>query len=213
MLWGVERIYGAARESQRRLRGECSRSAWRSCCSRAFPESAYLGGLLALAWTVHARGATAALGLARLLRDGIFGRRHRGHGDRIAPGVRASFDYLGSGSDIGDHDASYATEAMNIIALRSIPSLHEPYRVRSAIRQRHERGASRSSSHIWGGIGGFVTTGAAPRRRRLRILGEARRPGLVASWRGLWRHARQARFGIRAGMFDVCSTWIPGSHR
>lgn len=148
MLWGVERIFGAARESAPPAWGMLALSMALVLLA-SFPETAYLSGLLALAWTVL-RGAQLPRSAWRVYSRGIIAGGLAGIAI-ASPQVYPFLEYLGQ-AHIGDHDVRFATEALNIVALPS--SLFTPYLVGPLFAYLED---NPWLIHIWGPIGGYVT--------------------------------------------------------
>ena len=129
-----------------------------------FPETAYINGLLALAWTVT-RGLQLAPSERRryakcIVAGGIAGIAV------AAPQVHSFFEFL-LHADLGGHEHRFATEAMPLPSI--VPSLVAPYAFGPPAAFALGKPWLIST---WGGIGGFVTiavllaaaVGAAVRR-------------------------------------------------
>lgn len=150
MLWGIERIYAAARANAPAAWGLLA-VAMALTLLASFPETAYLSGLLALAWTV-VRGLQLPRSEWRAYSYGIAAGGLAGIAI-ASPQVYPFLEYL-LDADLGGHDVRFATEALDIIALPS--SLFTPYLVGPLFAYV---GTNDWLLHIWGPIGGYVTVG------------------------------------------------------
>ena len=148
LLWGIERAF--AKTTLRR------RGGWRLVALAmglsllaGFPETAYIDGLLALAWAL-VRGVQTA----RDLRLGYALRIVSGGAVGIclaAPQLLAFVEFLPE-AYLGGHGAGFAHSALPKDAV--IPSLIAPYAYGPIFAYQEYWP---SLMHVWGGIGGYVT--------------------------------------------------------
>jgi hypothetical protein len=148
MLWGIERAFTRAGE---RLGGGWRMFAVAMAASllAGFPETAYINGLLALAWSV-VRGfqlpANRRLAYgARIAAGGLAGIAI------AAPQVYAFFEFLMQ-ADLGGHEHRFAHEALHRQAI--LPSLIAPYVFGPIMGYSVGRDWLFAT---WSGIGGYVT--------------------------------------------------------
>lgn len=147
MLWGIERALAHSRSG--------APGGWRMLAAAmalsllaGFPETAYINGLLALAWTLQrgiALPATARVGMAaRIAAGGVTGIAI------AAPQVMSFFQYL-SEAFIGGH-ADFSLAALG--ALTAVQSLIAPYAYGPIVSYAP---VWPELWGMWGSIGGYVT--------------------------------------------------------
>jgi hypothetical protein len=148
MLWGIDRIAVAANASRRGGWGMLAAAMALSLLG-GFPETAYLQGLLALAWTI-VRGLQLPRTAWRSYSLGIVAGGLTGIAI-AAPQVYAFLEYLPN-ADIGEHGERFAHEALPIAAL--VPTAI-PYFIGPIIG--YIGPGQELLLLLWGGIGGYLT--------------------------------------------------------
>lgn len=148
LLWGIERAWAKASLGMGRGWRMISFAIGFSLLS-GFPETAYIGGLLALAWSI-ARGAQAAPAVrktyaARVAIGGIVGL------GIAAPQWLAFFQYLPQ-AFLGGHEERFVHEALP--AMAALPGLIAPYAHGPIFAFTENRPHIHT---VWGMIGGYAT--------------------------------------------------------
>ncbi|TKC91856.1 hypothetical protein FAZ69_04895 [Trinickia terrae] len=147
MLWGVERAFAKAVLGARGGWRLFAVALWMGLVA-GFPETAYLNGLLALAWSLlrlwQAGGHRLAF-LSRLTLGGVVGLA------LSAPQILAFFEFLPH-AWLGAHDGAFAHAALNPAAL--LPSLFFPYFYGPIFAYSREWDPL---GPIWGSIGGYIS--------------------------------------------------------
>ncbi|MFL9952499.1 hypothetical protein PQR65_03705 [Paraburkholderia nemoris] len=168
MLWGVERAFAKAAAGMRGGWRLFAVALWMSVIA-GFPETAYLNGLFAFAWSLlrlwQARGCRLAF-LTRLALGSVVGLA------LCAPQILAFFEFLPH-AWLGGHGGAFANVALDPAAI--LPSLLFPY-VFGPIAVGGS--AWDRLGTIWGSIGGYLSLivlvvalyGAILRRTPLTLL-------------------------------------------
>ena len=172
MIWAIERAYAKAPTG---LPGGWRMLAFAMAMSllAGFPETAYIGGLLALAWAVtrgvQLHAAFRVPYARRIALGGVVGIAI------AAPQVAAFFLFLPH-ADIGLHASDFAHAFLpraGVVPTLAAPFFHGPI---------HALETSEFIWHVWGSSGGFVTLALVT----LAIYGFAARRGplgwLLAGW-------------------------------
>ena len=148
MLWGIDRIVVASCNARRGGWGMLAAAMALSLLG-GFPETAYLQGLLALAWTI-VRGLQLPRDARRSYALGIVAGGLTGIAI-AAPQVYAFLEYLPN-ADIGEHGERFAHEALPIAAL--VPTAI-PYFIGPIIG--YIGPGQELLQILWGGLGGYLT--------------------------------------------------------
>lgn len=149
MLWGVDRIAVHA-QAQRSGGWGLLTFAMAMSLLASFPETAYLSGLLALAWTV-VRGLQLPRAAWRAYTLGIVAGGLTGIAI-AAPQVYSFLDYLRD-AEIGEHGAAFAHSSHAWVSIAH--SLVAPYLLGPIFG--YASSTREWIYHLWGGMGGYVT--------------------------------------------------------